>query len=163
MDRITANLLSEFGAEYGYDSLSEVDRFEHFVSYAVVSQEYTESFDPGDVHLGDDTPGIDGVAILVNGALVTDEEEVADLVDTNHYLEVAYIFTQAKTGTAFEGSEIGSFIEAVRDFFRERPRQVRTPRLQQLAKVSDSILRQTSRMRTKESSGNNLNVLSCFV
>ncbi len=148
MDRITANLLSEFSSEYGYDSLSEVDRFEHFVSYAVVSQEYTESFDPGDVYLGDDTPGIDGVAILVNGALVTDEEEVADLVDTNHYLEVAYIFTQAKTGTAFEGSEIGSFIEAVRDFFRERPRQVRTPRLQQLAKVSDSILRQTSRMRT---------------
>jgi hypothetical protein len=148
MDRITENLLKEFSQEYGYLSLSQTEQFEHFVNFSVVSREYSESFDPNDVHVGrDSTQGIDGLAIIVNGSLVTDEEEIDDLLAANKYLEVDYIFMQAKTSASFDGADIGSFIEAVRDFFRDQPRLKRNIHLDQKAKIAEHILKYTAKMR----------------
>lgn len=148
MDRITENLLKEFSQEHGYLTLSQTEQFEHFVNFSVVSREYSESFDPNDVHVGrGSTQGIDGLAIIVNGSLVTEEEEIDDLLAANKYLEVDYIFMQAKTSTSFDGADIGSFIEAVRDFFRDQPRLKRNAYLEQKAKVADHILKYTAKMR----------------
>jgi hypothetical protein len=98
MDRITQGIVDEFVKNFDLGKESPEEQFEHFVNVAVVSSEYHESFDPSDVHVGKDAnPGIDGLAIIVNGSLVTEEEEVEDLLSTNKYLEVTFIFTQAKT------------------------------------------------------------------
>lgn len=149
MDRITSNLLKEFVDEYGLGGLSESEQFEHFVNFVIVSREYSESFDPSDVHVGrKGGPGIDGLAIIVSGTLVTEEEEIDDLLEANNYPDVDYVFMQAKTSSSFDGSEIGSFIEAVRDFFREQPRLLRNDELSQKATISDYTLKHTSKMRT---------------
>lgn len=149
MDRITSSLLSEFASEYGLIGFSEPEQFEHFVNFIILSREYSESFDLSDIHVGQaGAPGIDGLAIIVNGALVTEEEEVDNLMEANNYLDVNYVFTQAKTSSSFDGSDIGSFIEAVRDFFREEPRLRRSADVEQKAKISDYILKHTSKMRT---------------
>ena len=148
MDRITSNLLKEFAEEYGLAGLPESEQFEHFVNFVIVSLEYSESFDPSDVHVGrKGLPGIDGLAIIVNGVLVTEEEEIDNLLEANNYLDVDYIFMQAKTSSSFDGSEIGSFIEAVRDFFREQPRLLRNAQLDQKARISEHTLKHTSKMR----------------
>lgn len=71
MDRITEQLLNEFKSEYGFDTAPQNTSFEHFVNLVVVSRDYQESFDPREVHVGSQSnPGIDGLAIIVNGALV---------------------------------------------------------------------------------------------
>ena len=149
MDRITHNLLFEFVADQDLTHLPESEQFEHFVNNAVISTEYQESFDVEDVYVGGDgNPGIDGLAIIVNGSLVTDVDEVDDLIETNKYLEVAFVFVQAKTSSKFEGADIGSFIEAVRDFFREKPRLVRGSSLEQRARISDHIFQNTGKLRS---------------
>ena len=138
MDRITQGLVDEFVRNFDLGKESAKVQFEHFVNVAVVSSEYHESFDPSDVHVGKDAnPGIDGLAIIINGSLVTEEEEVDDLLSTNKYLEVTFIFTQAKTSSSFDGADMGSFIEAVWDFFREKPRLVRGQDLKMSATVSE--------------------------
>jgi hypothetical protein len=75
MDRITNNLLDEFAKEHGLESHPPVKQFEHFTAFSIVSHEYSESFDPSDVVVaGEDDTGIDGIAIIVNGSLVTSED-----------------------------------------------------------------------------------------
>jgi hypothetical protein len=57
--------------------ISEADLFEHFVNFCAVSNEYGEEFDVEEIHTGGgDDLGIDGIAVIVNGALVDDSEEV---------------------------------------------------------------------------------------
>lgn len=147
MDRITESLVAKFSDEYGLQAASDAEKFEHFVNLSIVNAEYQESFDPGDVHVGSDSNiGIDGLAIIVNGALVNEEQEIVDLLERNKYLEVSFIFTQAKTSSKFEGADIGSFVEAVRDFFRSTPRLVRSTLLQSRADFADFIFKNTAKI-----------------
>lgn len=149
MDRITAQLLGEFASEYDFSQAPQDLQFEHFVNLSVVARDYADSFDPSDVHVGGDSnPGIDGIAIIINGSLVTEVEEIDDLLQTNKYIEALFVFTQSKTSSSFNGADIGSFIEAVRDFFRESPRLVRGTHLQAKAALSEHIFRHSSKMRS---------------
>jgi hypothetical protein len=77
MDRITESLLNEFSKEHGITHLPEEDRFEHFCSFITVRRHFSETFDTADIVVGSggDT-GIDGIAILVNGSLITDLESL---------------------------------------------------------------------------------------
>lgn len=149
MDRITKSILTEFATEYKYTDCPEDEQFEHLVNYIVISKEYSESFNPSEIFVagGDDT-AIDGVAIIVNGALVTEEDEIDDLLQINHYLDVEYIFIQSKTSPSFNGAAIGSFVEGVRDFFRENPRLRRNESIKAKASLSDYIFNYTSKMRS---------------
>ena len=83
MDRITKSLLDEFSTEAAIAGLSEEDRFEHFATFLAVSRHLGETFDTRDVvtGAGGDT-GIDAIAVIVNGAIVTDPELVEELAAT---------------------------------------------------------------------------------
>ncbi|HZE68065.1 MAG TPA: hypothetical protein VE135_00900 [Pyrinomonadaceae bacterium] len=75
MDRVSESLLNEFSEEHDIVALPEEVKFEHFAAYITVQRHYSETFDAADIvtGAGGDT-GIDAVAILVNGSLVTDLE-----------------------------------------------------------------------------------------
>src|SRR5713101_9304973 len=75
MDRVTETYLDEFSAAHGIGHLPQNDRFEHFASYVSVRRHYSQTFDTSDIATGSggDT-GIDAIAIIVNGILVTDVE-----------------------------------------------------------------------------------------
>ena len=123
MDRITKTMVKSFSTEYGYDKCQEYEQFEHFVNFSIISREYNDSFELADVHIGrDGTQGIDGLAIIVNGRLVANEEEIDNLMESNKYLDVDYFFIQAKTSSNFDGADMGSFIASVRDFFQDKPK-----------------------------------------
>jgi hypothetical protein len=72
VDKITEAQLEEFSTENGLSSLQQSIRFEHYVSYVTVQNLYGETFDTSDIVLGGDELGIDGIAIIVNGVLVSD-------------------------------------------------------------------------------------------
>ena len=61
--------------------------------------------------------GIDGLAVQVNGRIVTDPDEVAGLARTNGYLEVTFLFIQAKTTEGFDAASVELMGRAVKDFF----------------------------------------------
>jgi AIPR protein len=122
MDRITTSLLDEFSAEHGLSGLSEEECFEHFASYLNVGRHVGESFDTADVVTGSGGDiGIDAIAVIANGTLVTDPDLVGELCDTNGYLDVAFVFVQAERTSSFETTKIGQFGFGVADFLKELP------------------------------------------
>jgi hypothetical protein len=118
MDLITTSLLNEFSEEFEITELPENDRFELLASYITTKRHYTETFSPSDIVLGDNVQGIDAIAAIVNGVLVTEPDALAELVDAGaDYLEVVFVFVQAKRSPTFEASQMGGFGYAVEQFF----------------------------------------------
>ena len=121
MDRVTKSYLDEFRT---LQSLTDEEStvFEKFADYCVVSEQYGEEFELDDVHVGGpDDLGLDGVAIVVNGALVSAVEEAEDLLSANGFLDVTFVLIQAKTSSGFSGEQIAGFLDGVDEFFEEAP------------------------------------------
>lgn len=93
MDRISESLLTEFSQEHDLMSLPDDARFEHFAAHVTVWRSYSETFDTEEVvtGAGGDT-GLDAIAVLVNGFLVTDVDTLRDQFEDAPYLEVVFIF-----------------------------------------------------------------------
>lgn len=144
MDRITKALLNEFVEQNRLDMLSENSAFEHFSGFLVTSAHYSESFSSDDIVVGGggDT-GIDCVAILVNGTIVTEPEEIEDLAETNGYLDVSFVFTQAERSSSFETAKIGQFVFRVNDFFSETPQLPQNDRVRLYARITKEIFDQS--------------------
>ena len=140
MDRITSALLAEFSRENQLERVPEETCFEHFAAYLATSRHVTDTFDTGDLATGagGDT-GIDAIAILINGSLVTDSELVAELADTNGYLDVTFVFVQAERSAAFDGAKIGTFGVGVSDFFRDEPQLPRNEAITEAASIMNAI------------------------
>lgn len=154
MDRVTESLLDEFSKEHSLSELPEDKRFEHFASFVVVRGEHTESFDTDSIVVGHDDKsgggsdtGIDGIAIIANGVLVTDIEELDELADRVGYLDVTLVFLQAETSSKFEGSKIGTFGFGVVDFFRDIPKLKRNERVASAAEMMSAIYKNASKFR----------------
>jgi hypothetical protein len=146
LDRITTALLSEFSTENQLDALPEESRFEHFAAYLVVSPLLTESIDTRDLVTGSggDT-GIDAIAVIVNGVLVTDAEMVTELANTNGYVDATFVFVQAERSSNFDAAKIGTFGFGVQDFFRQDPSLPRNEKIAEAAAIMGSVFQHSSR------------------
>jgi hypothetical protein len=122
MDRITKSLLDEFSQEAGISDLQEEKQFEHFTAFLSVSRYLSDTFDTRDIVIGagGDT-GIDAIAVLVNGSLVTDPELVEELTASNNFVDATFIFVQAERSSGFDTAKIGQFGFGVVDFFKDKP------------------------------------------
>lgn len=148
MDRITASLLREFSSDHGLENHEEFKRFEHFACDIILRQEHSESFDTNDVVIGEGSDtGIDGIGIIVNGFLVTDIDELDEVVDGAAYLDVTFIFVQAETSSSFEAAKIGTFGFGVCDFFRDAPQLPRSQGVSDFAEVVAGIYDRSARFK----------------
>lgn len=151
MDRITERYLTEFSTEHDIADLDEAKRFEHFACFAVVKQHHNIHFDTEDVVTGDgdhnqqgndghgsDT-GIDGIAIIVNGSLVTDVEALSQYGAESASLDVQFIFIQTERSSGFNAAKIGTFGTGVMDFFSEKPRLKRNAKISAAAEIQAAI------------------------
>jgi hypothetical protein len=145
MDRVTEGLLADFVRGQELSVTDPSDAFERFANYCVISREFSDSFDIEDVSTGsgNDT-GIDGIAIIVNGVLVTSADEVNDLAARNGYLDVRFIFCQAKTSSNFNAADIGTFTFGVSDFFAEKSRLPRNEMIASMAEVQEAIYKRSA-------------------
>ena len=148
MDRITKSLMLELLDSLEIKSTTEPKDFEKFCNYVAVSNEYNKTFDLESITVGDgDDTGIDGIAIIVNGQMIESVEEVDDLIEKNNFLEVDYIFIQAKTSSKFEGSEISTFLLGVKDFFSENPVFRRNANIKSSVDISNYIISKAPKFR----------------
>jgi hypothetical protein len=148
MDRITKRLLQDFLKAQEMQSSDEATDFELFCNYVVLSNEYNKTFDVKSITVGAgaDT-GIDGLAIIVNGQLVEDTDEVDHLLESNGFLDVTYIFIQTKTSSSFDSKDMNGFYFGVSDFFSEEPRLPRNDDIQKYAELSEYILENASEFK----------------
>lgn len=147
MDRITESMLTEFSSENAISSMDESVRFEHFAAYATVQRLYSETFDTSDVILGNHEPGIDGIAIIVNSVLVPDMETFEGVAEGATSLDVTFVFVQADRSRSFDSGKMGSFVYAVRDFFKDEPQLGRSERLNELAAIQAAIYGQSAKFK----------------
>src|SRR6266487_962550 len=140
MDRITKSLLDEFARDYEVTRLPEDEQFEHFASLLAVGRFLSEAYDTGDIVVGSgaDT-GIDGIAIIVNGSLVTDAELIEELAHRNGYRDVTFIFVQAERSSGFDTSKLGQFGFGVLDFFKDKPALPRSKGVAAAAKRMSAV------------------------
>jgi len=149
MDRITKSLIKELLNNWNITSSGESKDFENFVNYSILSQEYNKTFSLEDISTGDglDT-GIDGIGIIVNGTLLNDFDEAEDFlknIDVN--LEVDFIFTQSKTSSSFNASDLGNFLFGVEDFFSENFSLPRNEKISKFAQISNLIFDYAAKFR----------------
>jgi hypothetical protein len=145
MDRISESLLTEFSNEHEIAQLPEEERFEHFVCFIAVGQHYRETFDTADILVGKAT-GIDGIAIIINGSLITDIESLEE-IDNRIELDVTFVFVQADRGPSFDAAKIGSFGFAIVDFFKEEPTLPRNEEVSAAAKVMSAVLKRGAKLK----------------
>jgi len=148
MDRITTGLLEEFSKEHGIEGLEESKRFEHFVSYITIRREFSAAFDTADIVVGDgNDTGIDSIACIVNGSLITDVDSLIDFAANTEILEVTFIFVQADRGASFEASKIGTFAYGVQDFFKQTPTLPRNAAVTEAAKIMSTIYERSGKFK----------------
>src|SRR5690606_38513591 len=123
MDLVTKSLINTFQEEESLQHESDPSVvFEHFANFCIVANEYGDEFDVEDIHTGgSDDLGLDGGAIIVNGALVLDVAEVHDLAATNKHLEVDILLCQAKASANFSRADISNFFYGAADLFSTKP------------------------------------------
>ena len=110
MDRITESLLDEFSREHDISGLPQDKRFEHFASYVTVRRQYSQTFETEEIVTGAGGDiGIDAIAIIINGNLVTDHDSLTEMITDSDHLDVMFIFVQASRSMGFEAAKIGSF------------------------------------------------------
>ncbi|HEY5342537.1 MAG TPA: AIPR family protein [Solirubrobacteraceae bacterium] len=148
LDRITKSLLDDFVSSEGLEKLPESDAFERFAAYCAIAREHSETFNPDDVIVsgGNDT-GIDAIAVIVNGSLISSVDELNDLLAASGYIEATFVFVQAKTGTSFDAGEIGTFCTGVRDFFSQAPALPRNSSIEAMAELQTAIYDNSARFR----------------
>jgi len=141
LDQITRALIDEFLDQAGMPSIDPAIDFERFVAHVVISPQIESAIDYEHVMtgFGGDT-GLDSVAIVVNGALVTDPDDIDELAGSGTTLDVHYIFIQAETASSFSTSKIGQITYGVKDFFADPPSLTRNDVVQQNAELSQRII-----------------------
>jgi hypothetical protein len=145
MDRVSESLLNEFSESRELSHLAEDKRFEHFVAFITVSQHYGNTFDTDDVLVGEST-GIDAIAIIVNGNLVTDIEEL-DEADIIGELDVTFVIVQADRSPSFDTGKIGNFGFAALDFFKEQPELTRNKQLIVAAEIMTEVYKRANKFK----------------
>jgi hypothetical protein len=90
--------------------------------------------------------GIDGIAIIVNGILITDVENLEEL-DSAAELDVTFVFVQADRGSKFDASKMGDFGFAVVDFFKEQPQLPRNQEVASAAAVMSAIYKRSTKFK----------------
>lgn len=151
MDRIVQSYMDSFLKSQDIDEKSQSKQFEMFSSYCAIEQLYSENFNPADVVIGEgDDCGIDAVAILVNGMMITSQEEIDDLLDINKKLsEINFIFVQAKTSSSFDYGDMGTFGAGVKDFFSDNPQMRRNDAITEKSKLVGYIFSKATYIKKK--------------
>lgn len=123
MHIILKNHVNELANDFEYENIDEAKLFELFCNYCVVSKHYFGRFDPVDVTTDEDDASIDGMAIIIDGDLVStidDAEEIFRTHKTN--LTVDVIITQVKVGEQFRKEEISNFKLGLEDYLSLDPK-----------------------------------------
>lgn len=142
---ITRSHFLDFVNTYGYDNLQENESFEKFVIYCIASkyicnQTITKDLiDSINIGNGGDW-GIDGLLIVINGRIITTTQDVDDMLKANGYLEVQFVFIQAKDVESLNIGDLGKALDGVEYIFKEIAGENKLPSCNPELKTYRSII-----------------------
>lgn len=120
-DEILKSYIKDFSEQNGLAEISFEDIFERFVNYCIISKQYPREFNYETLSIGGsgDT-AIDGAAVIVNGNIVQNPEEIDFFLQRNGSLSVSFSFIQSKTSAKFNGAQILNFLAGIKNFFSDK-------------------------------------------
>jgi hypothetical protein len=121
-DEILKSFVHDFAEQNSITEQEESAIFERFANYCVISKKYPREFDFECLSIGGgaDT-AIDGVAIIVNGNIVS------------------FCFVQSKMSPKFNGSQILNFLAGIKNFFAEKSAIPENEEIANLRLIKDCI------------------------
>lgn len=96
---------------------SDSEYFEVLAIFAMENGLLGENIDPFDAHLRGDEFGVDGAAILVQGSLCRDTDDVAEVTAHGNNHSIEFHFFQSKTSEKMDYGDVSKFVDGVYDFF----------------------------------------------
>lgn len=151
MDRITQSYMNDFLNSQGIEEKEQSRQFELFATYCAIEKHYSEVYDLLDIITGEGGDcGIDAIAIIVNGDMITSKEEVDDILDMNKkFTDISFVFIQAKTTSNFNYGDLGTFGAGVKDFFSEQPQMVRNSFIKEKGAIASYIFSKAKYIKRK--------------
>lgn len=144
MNQIIKSFLDTHIKEYDLGEYKLETAFEHFINKCVVNRYSTERFDPSEVMTDKGEIGIDGVAIILNGQLVSDLESSKAIFVQNRKVSTEFVFIQSKTSENFDGGEISTFLKGIKHFFESKDKRPKmNEKMEKLIDVKDYIYSQS--------------------
>ncbi|WP_053981980.1 AIPR family protein [Marinagarivorans algicola] len=123
MHIILKGQVDELAKEYEFESAKESKQFEYFCNFCVTSKHYLGRFDPVDITTNEDDASLDGIAIVIDGELITTTDDAEAAFNTHKSnLSVDLVITQVKSGTQFSKDEISNFKIGLDDFLSLEPK-----------------------------------------
>lgn len=139
-DTVLKSFLNDFAKTYELDELQENLLFEHFVNYCIVSKLYPREFQIEDLSTGGENDlGIDGIAVIINGNIITDVDEIDYFINQNGSINVSFIMIQSKTSSNFSNEQIGTFLFGVKSLFDEKSSMPENERITRIREIINRI------------------------
>lgn len=143
MHTLTSKRVARFSRDFGFAG-TEAEQFERYVSANYLFQYVGDNVDliEHSVLGGGSDEGIDIAAVVVNGRIVSEPEEIDDLISEQGANTAKVIFIQAKTSESYDSKLIAKFLHGVEAVtkYAMRPGSVTLPpRLVDLASLVDRI------------------------
>lgn len=115
--------VDELAQDHGLEAFSESKVFEFFCNFCVVSKKYLGRFNPKEVTTDEDDAALDGIAVIVDGELVVNEDDALQVFSSHKTnLSVEVVFTQIKSSESFKKGEIANFQMGLQDFLSLNPK-----------------------------------------
>lgn len=143
MHTLTSKRVARFSRDFGFAG-TEAEQFERYVSANYLFQYVGDNVDliEHSVLGGGSDEGIDIAAVVVNGRIVSEPEEIDDLIAEQGANSAKVIFIQAKTSESYDSKLIAKFlhgVEAVTKYAMKPEGMTLPPRLVDLANLIDRI------------------------
>ena len=129
--------------------------FEKFVNYSILSKDDSSAF-IGNPDLldfcctgGGDDAKLDGVGIKINGRIVSNTDDIDQIVSNSRKIEIEFFIIQAKERTDFDSAEFNTFGIGVQNFF-SKPNLPESDAVKALRELKDYIYNETSVIKKLE-------------
>lgn len=143
MHTLTSKRVTKFSRDFGFEG-PKAEQFERYVA-----ANYLHQYLRDDVHMiertlmsGGNDEGIDIAAVIVNGVIVFEPDEIDDLIFEQALNSVKVVFMQAKTSESYNSKLIAKFLHGVESVTHRAmsPNEINLPpRLTDLAALIDHI------------------------
>ncbi|MGA4687343.1 AIPR family protein [Micromonospora sp. AB353] len=149
MDIILEGWTKKFQEDQELTALNNAEAFEAFAGYCVLSSYHEDNFNPDQFRMGGgDDLGIDVAAVVVNGDLFGDADELREAVRKARQLDVHFVIIQAKRSERFETKVFTDLADNLVQVFRREPMTYkRSEDVANLRACRDAVYEDVSKFR----------------
>lgn len=145
MNKIIQNLVTNFKqVQCSEIDITETQAFEYFSAYLAIGSLTENTSDTNQTVVGhDNQPSVDAIGIIVNGNLISNIDEIDHAIDFNKYLEVDFVFVQAKTSENFDSTVLADLGNFAFDFIVEDSCVTDTKAVIKIRKIKNKIFNES--------------------